>query len=45
MNETSWLIELENMCIHFSDLGVVQRITDMTLSEKWGLYKFLQRLV
>ena len=33
MNETSWLIELENMCIHFSELGVVQRITDMTLFE------------
>lgn len=45
MNESNWLVNLEAMCIHFSELGVVQRITDMTLSEKWGLYRFLKRLV
>ena len=43
MSTNHWLLELECLCIRYSELGVVHDVGDMSAIEKWGLYRFLKR--
>lgn len=43
MSVIHWQLELECLCIRYSELGVVHDVGDMTAMEKWGLYRFLKR--
>lgn len=43
MNDNQWLIELEEMCIRYAELGVLHDLTEMNDAERWGLYRFLKR--
>lgn len=43
MSASNWLVELECLCIRYSELGGGHDLCDMSLDEKWGLYRFLQR--
>ena len=43
MSVNHWQLELECLCIRYSELGVVHDVHDMTAIEKWGLYRFLKR--
>ena len=43
MSTANWILELECLCIRYSELGVVHDLGEMSLLEKSGLYRFLQR--
>lgn len=43
MSTNHWLMELECLCIRYSELGVVHDVGDMSAIEKWSLYRFLKR--
>ncbi len=40
----NWLSGLETLLARFSHLGINADISSLTLSEAWGLYRFLTRL-
>ena len=44
MNDENWLERLQTLLVRFSYLGLYADIDQLSLTELWGLYRFLSRL-
>ena len=44
MNREPWLVELEDLLVRYSALGIGADVAAMGLYELWGLYCLLRRM-
>ena len=44
MTRDPWLVELENLLVRYSSLGIGADVAAMGLCELWGLYCLLRRM-